>query len=65
VKANIGDRLVLNGTHVGDRRRVGVVTAVRNADHSPPYLVKWQGDDHETLLYPGPDARIEPGDAGE
>ena len=61
MKANIGDRLVLEGTHADGRHRVGVITELRHADHTPPYLVKWLDNEHEALVFPGPDARIEPG----
>jgi hypothetical protein len=60
MKANVGDRLIMEGTHVGDQRRLGVVIALRHEDGSPPYLVRWLQDGHEGLVYPGPDARIEP-----
>lgn len=60
MKANVGDRLILEGTHVGDRRRVGVVTAVRNDTGDPPYVVKWLDTGHESLVFPGADARVEP-----
>jgi hypothetical protein len=59
MKAHVGDRLVLEGTHVGDRRRIGVVLEVRNDDGTPPYLVRWLDDDHEALVFPGTDARLE------
>lgn len=59
MKAKIGDRLVTEGTHVGDRRRLAVITGLRHDDGSPPYLVRWLDDGHEALVYPGPDARIE------
>ncbi len=59
MKARRGDRLVLEGTHVGDHRRVGVITEVRHADGTPPYVVRWLDDDHEALVFPGPDARVE------
>jgi hypothetical protein len=62
MRAKVGDRLVLEGTHVGDRRRRGVIVDVRNGDGSPPYRVKWLDDDHEALVFPGADARIEAGD---
>lgn len=58
--AKVGDRLVLEGTRVGDRRRVGVITEVRHADGTPPYVVRWLDDGHEALVFPGPDARVEP-----
>ena len=60
MRANIGDRLVLEGTHADGRHRVGVITEVRNVDHAPPYTVKWLDTEHEALVFPGPDARIEP-----
>jgi hypothetical protein len=59
MKGQVGDRLVLEGTHVGDPRRVGVITEVRHRDGTPPYEVRWLGDDHRALVFPGPDAHIE------
>ncbi|HET8681930.1 MAG TPA: DUF1918 domain-containing protein [Micromonosporaceae bacterium] len=59
MKAHRGDRLILAGTHVGDRRRVGVITQLRHADGTPPYVVRWLDDGHEALVFPGPDARLE------
>jgi hypothetical protein len=60
VKAHIGDRLVLAGTHVGDSPRVGVILEIRHPDGTPPYLVRWLADGHQGLIYPGPDAHVEP-----
>jgi hypothetical protein len=60
MKAKVGDRLVLEGTHVGDRRRYGVVIGLRHEDGSPPYVVRWLDDGHEGLVFPGPDAHVEP-----
>jgi hypothetical protein len=57
--AHIGDRLVLEGTHLGDPRRVGVITAVGHADGSPPYEVRWLADSATTLIFPGAGAHIE------
>jgi hypothetical protein len=61
MKANIGDRLIMEGTHVGDRRRIGVIIETRHDDGTPPYTVRWLDSGHEALVFPGPDARIEPG----
>jgi hypothetical protein len=58
MKARIGDRLVMEGTHVGDLRRVGEIVEVHHEDGAPPYRVRWP-DGHESLVFPGPDARIE------
>jgi hypothetical protein len=59
MKAKVGDRLVLKGVHLGQPRQVGVVIELRHPDGTPPYLVRWLGDDHESLVFPGPEARIE------
>lgn len=58
--ANVGDQLIVEGTHVGDARRTGVITKVSHADHTPPYTVRWLDNGHEALVFPGPDARILP-----
>ena len=57
--ALVGDRLILEGTHVGDHRRVGVVMELRHPDGTPPYVVRWLDDGNEGLVFPGPDARVE------
>lgn len=59
MKAKIGDRLVLEGTHVGDDRRTGTIIEIQHPDGSPPYQVRWP-DGHESFISPGPDARVEP-----
>ncbi|GIJ48105.1 hypothetical protein Val02_49910 [Virgisporangium aliadipatigenens] len=58
--AHRGDRLILEGTHVGDRRRTGMIIELRGADGAPPYVVRWLDTDRESLVFPGPDARVEP-----
>jgi hypothetical protein len=60
MKARAGDRLVLEGNRLGDGRRVGTIVAVRHADGGPRYVVRWRDTDHEALIFPGPDARVEP-----
>jgi hypothetical protein len=62
MKATVGDRLILEGTHVDDGRRTGTIVTVQHADGTPPYSVRW-ADGHESLVSPGPDARIESGQA--
>ncbi|MDT5040926.1 MAG: hypothetical protein QOE51_1911 [Actinoplanes sp.] len=57
--AHIGDRLVMDGKHLGDARRVGLITVVGHADGSPPYQVHWLDDGRTTLIFPGVEARIE------
>jgi hypothetical protein len=63
MKAHAGDRVVVRGAHVGDERRIGIVTAVSHDDGSPPYQVHWLSDGRTTLFFPGPEAHIEPGTA--
>ncbi len=60
MKAHLGDRLILEGTHLDDPRRVGVIVELPHPDGTPPYRVRWLSDDHESLVFPGPDARLEP-----
>jgi hypothetical protein len=59
MKAKIGDRLVLEGTHVGDRRRTGVITALSHLDGTPPYQVRWLDTGHEAPVFPCPDGRTD------
>ena len=59
MRAKVGDRLVIDGTNLGDRRRVGVVMSVAHPDGSPPYVVRWLADNHESVVFPGPTARVE------
>lgn len=59
MKAHRGDRLIIEGTHVGDGRRIGVIVELRHADGTPPYVVRWLDDGHQVLVFPGPNARVE------
>lgn len=58
--AQVGDRIVLEGTLLSESRRVGVVVAVAHDDGGPPYQVRWLDDGRTTLIFPGAEARIEP-----
>ncbi|MEO3827166.1 DUF1918 domain-containing protein [Actinomadura sp. B10D3] len=59
MNGRIGDRLHVHGNVVGQPDRTGEIIEVRGEDGGPPYLVRFD-DGHETLVYPGPDAVIEP-----
>jgi hypothetical protein len=63
MQAKLGDRLILESIHVGDRKRIGIVTELCHPDGSPPYMVRWLDDGHQALVFPGPDARVEPAGA--
>ncbi|MBO0830298.1 MAG: DUF1918 domain-containing protein [Streptosporangiales bacterium] len=58
MKANVGDRLIVEGTTVDSPRRVGEITEVTGADGAPPYRVRWSGSEAEALVFPGPDAHV-------
>jgi hypothetical protein len=58
MKANVGDYLVIKGTTVDKHDQRGVITEVRSADGSPPYVVRWLSTDHIATVYPGPDALV-------
>ncbi|AEG43627.1 dsRBD fold-containing protein [Isoptericola variabilis] len=64
MKASVGDRIVTASGVVGAAVREGVVVSVRNADGSPPYLVRWSDTGDETLVFPGPDTVVRHGDGG-
>ncbi|WUI01922.1 DUF1918 domain-containing protein [Spirillospora sp. NBC_00431] len=61
MNGQIGDRLHVHGNVVGQADRTGEIIEVRGPDGGPPFLVRFD-DGHETLVYPGPDAVIEPGE---
>jgi hypothetical protein len=54
VQARVGDRLLPDG----EQRRAGVIIGLRNADGSPPYVVKWLSDGHIALVSPGPYTKV-------
>lgn len=61
MRAHVGDRLVPEG----DRHRVGVIIGLRNADGSPPYVVKWLSGGHIALVFPGPYTKVIRGEVGQ
>jgi Domain of unknown function (DUF1918) len=56
MRANVGDWLVANGSERSEHR--GIITEVHGPDGSAPYTVRWLETDHETLVFPGPDAIV-------
>ncbi len=59
MRAEVGDRLVIKGHHVGDPERDAEILEVHGEDGGPPYLVRWDDDGHEGLVFPGSDASVE------
>lgn len=58
MKAAPGDWLMIEGTHVSDRKRHGLIVEVHGADGAPPYLVRWDDTDAETVVVPSAGAHI-------
>jgi hypothetical protein len=63
MKANVGDRLLVESRSSEQHRREGEIIQVQGTDGEPPFLVRW-ADGRESLCYPGPDARVRPGTTG-
>lgn len=59
MRATVGDRLVIEGRALGTHRRQGVVVGPVHEDGSPPFPVRRVDDSQESLVLPGPEARIE------
>jgi hypothetical protein len=59
MRAKVGDRITVRGRKVGDRNREGEIVEIRGADGTPPYLIRWDNEQGEHLLYPGSDAVID------
>ena len=58
MKAQVGDWLVIKGTTVAQPDQRGLITEVRSADGSPPYVVQWLATSHVATVFPGPDALV-------
>lgn len=57
--ARIGDWLVVPpGPHESHGRR-GQIVGLAHPDGGPPYRVRWLDDEHESLVFPPPDAHLE------
>lgn len=61
MEARVGDRVVVQPTVLGVGPRTGTVIEV---GPGRALRVRWD-DGHESLYFPGPDCRIEPGDRRE
>ncbi|MFE7750731.1 DUF1918 domain-containing protein [Streptomyces sp. NPDC057428] len=57
--ARVGDRLMVGGAVVGDEGRDGEIVGVHHADGSPPFDVRWSDTGKVSLVFPGPDARVQ------
>lgn len=59
MRAKQGDWLIVEALHTGEVRRRGLILEVHGPDGSPPFLIRWSDGDHESLVFPGPDAHLE------
>ena len=59
MEAHIGDHVVVLGTRVGQPRRRGEVLEILHGAGGDRLRVRWEGGDHETVLAPGSDVRVE------
>ncbi len=57
--ANAGDLLVVSSNHTDAPSRVGLIEEVHGRDGAPPYVVRWEGEERTTIVFPGADAHIE------
>ncbi len=55
--ADVGDEIVVDGTHIGDPKREGEVLEVLRVGDVIHYRVQWD-DGHETVFFAGPDAHV-------
>ena len=59
MRANVGDRLVIKGHHVGDHDRDAEIVEVKGDNGAPPWVVCWSDDGHAGLFFPGGGAVVE------
>jgi hypothetical protein len=60
VIAQLGDRIIVESVHLDTGRRSGEVLEVLGDGETRHYRVQWQ-DGHESVYFPGPDARLAAG----
>ena len=55
--ASAGDRIIIKGHTLGEPDRDCEVLEARGEDG--PYFVRWSDSGHESLFFPGSDARVQ------
>jgi hypothetical protein len=63
MEAHIGDHVIVEGAKVGAARRRGEVLEILHGAGGVRLRVRWEGGDHESVIAPGPDLRIEAGNS--
>jgi hypothetical protein len=59
VYAKTGDRILIRHPQLGGSPRDGEILETRGPNGTPPYVVRWEDNGHEALVFPGPDAEIQ------
>ena len=59
MRGHVGEWLVVPDGVGGAHARRGLIVGVPHPDGSPPFLVRWLDDEHETLLFPPPNAHLQ------
>jgi hypothetical protein len=54
--ASVGDRLLAGPGPA----QIGVIIGIPKDDGQPPYVVRWQGDGHISMIFPDQYARVIP-----
>ncbi|WP_157494264.1 DUF1918 domain-containing protein [Kutzneria sp. 744] len=57
--AKPGDWLVIKSATLDKPSRRGMIMEAHGTDGTPPYVVRWTDNDHEAIVFPGPDAHVE------
>lgn len=60
MKASVGDCISIQGRTVHTPAREGQILEVHGENGAPPYVVRWEGDGHLGLCFPGTDAQVKP-----
>jgi len=56
--AKAGDWLIVETSTLDWHSARGQIEEVLSKDGQPPYRVRWTTDNHISVIFPGPDARI-------
>jgi hypothetical protein len=59
MRASVGDKIIVRGNEMGTPDRTALVLAIEGPDGGPPYRVRWESDEHESVYVPGSDAIVE------
>ncbi|KAE8134121.1 hypothetical protein BDV38DRAFT_286146 [Aspergillus pseudotamarii] len=62
MEASVGDRIAIKTRNIGGGDQVAEIIEVRGPAGGPPYLVRFP-DGHESVVFPGPDSEIIPGES--